>query len=141
MRMTLPETLKNESARDRDDDRRGGASLARKTQVQGGPMTTSSDTLLALVDRFDASAFDAPLGRARIRIVVGFIRGKHDTLVPIDFASQVRRTLPSARHLELDCGHVPQVERRFETHAAMVEFLRADVLDDYRSGPVSDAFG
>lgn len=56
-----------------------------------------------------------------------FIWGIQDTLVPIAFAGHVRRTLPSARHLELDCGHVPQIERPRETNAAIAEFLRADV--------------
>jgi len=51
-------------------------------------MTTSSDTIRALVDRFDG-------------------------------ALSTRRSV--------------------ETHAATVEFLRADV--DHRPGPVSDAFG
>ena len=36
----------------------------------------------------------------------------------------VERTLPAARHVELDCGHVPQMERPRETHAAIREFLR-----------------
>jgi len=29
-----------------------------------------------------------------------------------------------ARHLVLDCGHVPQIERPAETHAAIAAFLR-----------------
>jgi pimeloyl-ACP methyl ester carboxylesterase len=53
-----------------------------------------------------------------------FIWGKRDGLVPIAFAAHVRHTLPSARHLELDCGHVPQLERPRETHAAIAAFLR-----------------
>jgi pimeloyl-ACP methyl ester carboxylesterase len=52
-----------------------------------------------------------------------FIWGRHDGLVPIGFAAHVRRALPAARHLELDCGHVPQIERPKETHAAIEEFL------------------
>jgi pimeloyl-ACP methyl ester carboxylesterase len=52
-------------------------------------------------------------------------RSRNDTLVPIGFAAHVRAALPSARHLELDCGHVPQIERPVETHAAIAEFLRA----------------
>ncbi len=52
-----------------------------------------------------------------------FIWGRHDTLVPISFARHVEQTLPDARHLELDCGHVPQVERPKETHAAISAFL------------------
>lgn len=52
-----------------------------------------------------------------------FIWGKSDQLVPIAFAAHVRRTLPQARHLELDCGHVPQLERPEETHAAILAFL------------------
>jgi pimeloyl-ACP methyl ester carboxylesterase len=52
-----------------------------------------------------------------------FVWGRRDRLVPIAFMRHVERTLPAARHLELDCGHVPQVERPFETHDAMREFL------------------
>ncbi len=59
-----------------------------------------------------------------------FIWGRYDTLVPIGFAAHVRETLPSARHLELECGHVPQVERPVETHAAIAAFLRGDVASD-----------
>lgn len=52
-----------------------------------------------------------------------FVRGKRDTLVPIGFAAHVRSALPAAQHLELDRGHVPQLERPAETHGAMAEFL------------------
>ena len=52
-----------------------------------------------------------------------FVWGRKDTLVPIGFMRHVERTFPKARHAELDCGHVPQVERPRETHAAMREFL------------------
>jgi pimeloyl-ACP methyl ester carboxylesterase len=52
-----------------------------------------------------------------------FVWGRRDTLVPIAFMKHVERALPSARHLELDCGHVPQLERPRETHAAMLDFL------------------
>ncbi len=54
-----------------------------------------------------------------------FIWGKRDALVPISFMRHVERALPQARHLELDCGHVPQLERPRETHRAMLGFLRA----------------
>jgi len=53
-----------------------------------------------------------------------FVWGKQDTLVPIAFAAHVQATLPSARHLELDCGHVPQLERPAETHAAIAAFFK-----------------
>jgi pimeloyl-ACP methyl ester carboxylesterase len=52
-----------------------------------------------------------------------FVWGRKDTLVPIGFMRHVERTFPKARHVELDCGHVPQVERPRETHEAMREFL------------------
>jgi pimeloyl-ACP methyl ester carboxylesterase len=35
----------------------------------------------------------------------------------------VRRAVPAAQHLELNCGHVPQLERPRETHDAIVRFL------------------
>ncbi len=53
-----------------------------------------------------------------------FVWGRRDTLVPIAFMKHVERALPSARHVELDCGHVPQLERPRETHAAIADFLR-----------------
>jgi pimeloyl-ACP methyl ester carboxylesterase len=53
-----------------------------------------------------------------------FVWGRPDSLVPIGFMKHVERALPRARHVELDCGHVPQLERPRETHAAMREFLR-----------------
>jgi pimeloyl-ACP methyl ester carboxylesterase len=52
-----------------------------------------------------------------------FVWGRHDQLVPIAFARHVSEAVPGARHKELDCGHVPQLERPRETHAALTEFL------------------
>lgn len=52
-----------------------------------------------------------------------FVWGRRDRLIPIGFMKHVERTLPAAAHLELDCGHVPQVERPFQTHDAMRDFL------------------
>jgi pimeloyl-ACP methyl ester carboxylesterase len=53
-----------------------------------------------------------------------WVWGRRDTLVPIAFARHVTDALPHARHLELDCGHVPQLERPQRTHAAVAAFLR-----------------
>jgi len=55
-----------------------------------------------------------------------FVWGRSDTLVPIAFMKHVERTLPRARHVELDCGHVPQLERPIQTHAAIRELLATD---------------
>jgi pimeloyl-ACP methyl ester carboxylesterase len=52
-----------------------------------------------------------------------FVWGRQDRVVPIGFVRHVERALPSARHVELDCGHVPQLERPTETHAAIREFF------------------
>jgi pimeloyl-ACP methyl ester carboxylesterase len=52
-----------------------------------------------------------------------FVWGRRDTLVPIAFMKHVERALPTARHVELECGHVPQLERPRETHAAVLDFL------------------
>jgi pimeloyl-ACP methyl ester carboxylesterase len=53
-----------------------------------------------------------------------FVWGRRDPVVPLGFARHVRRALPAAQHLELDCGHVPQLERPVEVHRAMDAFLR-----------------
>lgn len=52
-----------------------------------------------------------------------FVWGKHDTLVPIGFRRHVEGVLSSAQHLELDCGHVPQLEEPDLTHEAVRSFL------------------
>jgi pimeloyl-ACP methyl ester carboxylesterase len=52
-----------------------------------------------------------------------FVWGRQDSLVPISFMKHVEKALPAARHVELDCGHVPQLERPRETHAAIRDFL------------------
>lgn len=52
-----------------------------------------------------------------------FIWGRHDQLVPVGFRKHVERALPAARHLELDCGHVPQLEAPKQTHNAIREFF------------------
>jgi pimeloyl-ACP methyl ester carboxylesterase len=52
-----------------------------------------------------------------------FVWGRQDQLVPIGFRKHVERALPSARHLVLDCGHVPQLEAPKQTHAAILRFF------------------
>ncbi len=52
-----------------------------------------------------------------------FVWGRRDQLVPLAFAGHVRTALPSAQHLELDCGHVPQMEAPRATHDALDAFL------------------
>jgi pimeloyl-ACP methyl ester carboxylesterase len=53
-----------------------------------------------------------------------FIWGRQDRLVPLGFIKHVERALPAAEHVELECGHLPQIERPRETHAAIKRFLR-----------------
>jgi pimeloyl-ACP methyl ester carboxylesterase len=53
-----------------------------------------------------------------------FIWGRHDRLVPMAFVHHVERALPAASHVELDCGHVPQIERPRQAHAAIARFLK-----------------
>ena len=52
-----------------------------------------------------------------------FVWGRRDQLVPLAFARHVSEAVPGARHVELDCGHVPQLERPRETHLAVLKFL------------------
>ena len=52
-----------------------------------------------------------------------FVWGRQDRLIPIAFMRHVEEALPAARHLELDCGHVPQVEAPQQTHAAIRDFF------------------
>lgn len=59
-----------------------------------------------------------------------FVWGRKDNIVPLGFERHVRDELPGAQHLELDCGHVPQLERPRETHDAMARFLASGSLRD-----------
>jgi pimeloyl-ACP methyl ester carboxylesterase len=52
-----------------------------------------------------------------------FVWGRRDSLVPIAFADHVREALPGSEHLELDVGHVPQLESPKRTHDALLTFL------------------
>jgi len=52
-----------------------------------------------------------------------FVWGKKDPLVPIAFMRHVEAALPEARHLELDGGHVPQLEAPERTHKAILDFF------------------
>jgi pimeloyl-ACP methyl ester carboxylesterase len=52
-----------------------------------------------------------------------FVWGRQDRLVPLAFMRHVTEALPHAEHLELNCGHVPQLERPRETHQAIARFL------------------
>ena len=53
-----------------------------------------------------------------------FVWGRKDQVVPLRFARHVREAVPAAQHLELNCGHVPQLERPQVTHDAILRFLR-----------------
>ncbi len=63
-----------------------------------------------------------------------FVWGHRDRLVPKAFARHVSDALPGSRHLELDCGHVPQIERPHQTHAAVADFLLGAVPALDRTG-------
>ena len=52
-----------------------------------------------------------------------FVWGRRDPLVPIAFERHVRKALPQAEHMTLNCGHVPQLERPRETHERMARFF------------------
>jgi len=63
-----------------------------------------------------------------------FVWGRRDRLVPIAFERHVSDALPHARHVELDCGHVPQVEHPGQTHDAVDEFLGKGATARDRAG-------
>ena len=62
---------------------------------------------------------------ARLQAPSLFVWGRRDRLVPIAFRHHVEAALPAASHLELDCGHVPQLERPAAVHEALAAFLTA----------------
>ena len=65
-----------------------------------------------------------------------FIWGRHDPMVPIGFMRHVEAALPTARHVELDCGHIPQLEAPAQAHRAI-----ADFLEEHASHPGGAAGG
>ena len=92
--------------------------------------------LITLTERFDQKVMDVPSGSARLRLEV---RGEGEWDVVIspqgielnpaedsDYDPEPKDEGLWTRHLELDCGHVPQLERPAETHRAIREFFAAD---------------
>ena len=68
-----------------------------------------------------------------------FVWGRQDTLVPIGFRRHVEDKLDAASHLELDCGHVPQLEEPGRVHGEMRRFLAAHPLSQGPSEPAAAA--
>jgi pimeloyl-ACP methyl ester carboxylesterase len=62
-----------------------------------------------------------------------FIWGNQDAIVPAAFAEHVEEAIPSAEHLFLDCGHVPQLEQPRRTHEAIERFFAASPLGQRNS--------
>jgi pimeloyl-ACP methyl ester carboxylesterase len=52
-----------------------------------------------------------------------FIWGRKDPLVPAAFERHVREAVPQAKHVTLNTGHVPQVERARDLHREIGRFL------------------
>src|SRR4051812_37636479 len=52
-----------------------------------------------------------------------FVWGSRDPLVPAAFERHVRDAVPQAKHVTLNCGHIPQIERPNELHRAIGRFL------------------
>jgi pimeloyl-ACP methyl ester carboxylesterase len=52
-----------------------------------------------------------------------FVWGSRDPLVPAGFERHVREAVPQAKHVTLNCGHIPQIERPKELHRAIGRFL------------------
>jgi pimeloyl-ACP methyl ester carboxylesterase len=68
-----------------------------------------------------------------------FIWGRKDMLVPIGFRRHVADALPDACHLELECGHVPQIERATDTHQAIATFFLPGPVAQLNGRPTSSA--
>jgi pimeloyl-ACP methyl ester carboxylesterase len=89
---------------------------------------------------------EAPFGRtgfyprlAGLEPPTLFIWGSHDRLVPHAFERHVRRWLPSAEQVTIDCcGHVPQVECPEETNRRLLAFF-AEAGQTRRRGEIRAA--
>jgi pimeloyl-ACP methyl ester carboxylesterase len=86
---------------------------------------------------------EAPFGRHGFYPRLGelqppalFIWGSHDSIIPAGFSRHVRKWLPGAEQVTLDCcGHVPQVERPDETSELLMDFFaRAHPAERRRAG-------
>jgi pimeloyl-ACP methyl ester carboxylesterase len=80
---------------------------------------------------------EAPYGRngfyprlSHLTMPTLFVWGTHDRLIPPAFGRHVRKSLPDAEQVTIDCcGHVPQVERPDQTNQLLMQFFaRADAL-------------
>jgi pimeloyl-ACP methyl ester carboxylesterase len=87
---------------------------------------------------------EAPFGRhgfyprlGDLRPPALFVWGSHDSVIPAAFSRHVRKWLPSAEQVTLDCcGHVPQVERPEQTNELLMDFFaQARAAERRRAGP------
>ena len=99
------------------------SSCARTSTPRGRAAFYAAARNIYLEEPDGERLLDAAAGARRRESL--FVWGRQDPLVPIGFARHVREALPAAEHLELDCGHVPQLEAPRQTHAAVPGSSRA----------------
>ena len=80
------------------------------------------ESYLKTVEASVAQDLAAPVERIRVPTLV--IGGKHDPLYSIDIARGLAARIPGAKLVELDCGHVSNLEMPDQFNSVVLEFLQ-----------------
>jgi len=80
------------------------------------------ESYLKTVEASVAQDLAAPVEKIRVPTLV--IGGKHDPLYSIDIARGLAGRIPGARLVELDCGHVSNLEMPDQFNSVVLEFLQ-----------------
>jgi len=80
------------------------------------------ESYLKTIEASVAQDLAAPVEKIRVPTLV--IGGKHDPLYSIDIARGLAGRIPGARLVELDCGHVSNLEMPDQFNSVVLEFLQ-----------------
>jgi 3-oxoadipate enol-lactonase len=80
------------------------------------------ESYLKTVEASVAQDLAAPVEKIRVPTLV--IAGRHDPLYPADVTHGLASRIPGARLVELDCGHVSNLEVPDRFNAVVLEFLQ-----------------
>ncbi len=92
-------------------------------KLQAALSAVHRESYLKTVEASVAQDLAAPVEKIRVPTLV--IGGKHDPLYSIDIARGLAKRIPGAKLVELDCGHVSNLELPDEFNATVLEFLQS----------------
>jgi len=98
-----------------------GAPPAAHERLLAGLRAVHRESYLKTVEASAAQDIAAPIEEIRVPTLV--IIGSRDPLYPPEIGKDMARRIPGAKLVELDCGHLSNLETPARFNAAVLEFL------------------